>query len=78
MRHQESKRSSSWVLPMKVAAISYLASWATPHTPHEAQDHQKRTKQFIWHQSDGYVKIKQTGEIQGIDTRLPRRFRATS
>ncbi|KAJ1067245.1 hypothetical protein K5549_020628 [Capra hircus] len=29
----------------------------------------KRTKKFIWHQSDGYVNIK------GIDTRLPRRFR---
>ncbi|XP_045724502.1 large ribosomal subunit protein eL32-like [Mirounga angustirostris] len=36
----------------------------------------KRTKKFIWHQSDRYVKIKQNWQKpSGIDNRMCRRFK---
>ncbi|KAM5309435.1 large ribosomal subunit protein eL32-like [Glossophaga mutica] len=36
----------------------------------------KRTKKFIWHQSDRYVKIKQNWwKPRGIDNRVRRRFK---
>uniref|UniRef100_A0A2R9AE28 60S ribosomal protein L32 n=1 Tax=Pan paniscus TaxID=9597 RepID=A0A2R9AE28_PANPA len=36
----------------------------------------KRTKKFIWHQSDRYVKIKRNWwKPRGIDNRVHRRFR---
>uniref|UniRef100_A0A2I3SQY8 RPL32 n=1 Tax=Pan troglodytes TaxID=9598 RepID=A0A2I3SQY8_PANTR len=36
----------------------------------------KRTKKFIWHQSDRYVKIKRNWwKPRGVDNRVRRRFR---
>ncbi|KAL6032972.1 hypothetical protein STEG23_010961, partial [Scotinomys teguina] len=51
-----------------------LAHHGCPPASGEAQDCQKRTKKFIRHQSDPYVKIKRNWQKpRGIDNRVRRR-----
>ncbi|XP_057387341.1 60S ribosomal protein L32-like [Balaenoptera acutorostrata] len=73
--------SSSSALPSEVAAVSSSASWLPsdpppPPPPVKPKVIKKRTKKFIRHQSDQYVKIKQNWwKPRGIDNRVLRRFK---
>nr|XP_044999483.1 60S ribosomal protein L32-like [Jaculus jaculus] len=68
-RLKDGTRDSSLALPAEVAANFCSASWLFKIV-------KKRTKKFIWHQSDRFVKIRcNRQKPRGIDNRVQRRFK---